>query len=97
MQAVEMLVRHNHGVSRGERKGIQDDDVILATVHSQRLLVVSGSYQFAEDASRHLAGSDVCVTPRGPQIIHIMSRVPNRLNVPNGPRIAITVPGVQRT
>ena len=52
MQAVEMLVGNDHAVSRGVGKGIEDDEVVLAAMDDQRLLVIAGAQQFAKNAGR---------------------------------------------
>ena len=49
-----MLVGHDHGVSRGVGVGVQDDEVKLATVDDEGLLVIAGAQQIAENAVRRL-------------------------------------------
>src|SRR5664279_6539317 len=80
-----MRIGHNHGVSRGIGKGIEDDEVELAAMYDEGFLVVAGVLQLAEDALRHLVnGGDVGVAPRGPKIVHHWALYQSAAASPNG-------------
>ncbi len=51
VQPVHMLVRHHHDVAAGVGKRIQDDEVVLAPIDDERLLVVARGQKLAENAA----------------------------------------------
>lgn len=71
LQLVEMRVGDDHHVAGGVWIRIKDDEAILATMHDANFSVVPFFGKIAEDASGDFSrGGDVCVAPRGPQIVH---------------------------
>ena len=39
-------------VAGGVGKGVEDDEIVFAAIDDQRLLIITGAQQFAEDAIR---------------------------------------------
>lgn len=65
-----MLVGHDHDVSAGIGKGVDDDEIMLAAVDNSGAFVVFWKPVTEDAAVILMSGGDEGVTPRCPEIVH---------------------------
>ena len=71
MQAVDMLIGHDHGMTRGIGKGVQDDEIPLTTMDDKGPFVVAELQQLTKNTTfGFFDRSDVGIAPGGPEIVH---------------------------
>ena len=85
MQTADVLIGYDHGMSRGVRISIQDDEVVPGAMDNQRFPIIVAALQVTEDAGRRFGGrSEVGIAPWSPEIVHKRAEYQTHWRCPNG-------------
>src|SRR5271157_2405316 len=85
IQAIDVLVRHNHDMTRGVGKGVEDDEIQLRAMDDEGFPVVAGVEQLAKDTAFRLGDrGDVGIAPGSPEVVHHWAEYQSPASPPKG-------------